>query len=197
MPDPARKEENRLKSEEDKIKTRKDKYHAQQDAFQARALAENMVRPPIHYTYIIYNYIDSLVGSGGGLIDVDHAFAKADVPALGRGGDDDAQSAGSARGKRGDCAGKRVGRVRVGCALQEHAAVGRRRDMSWLYFGHSLESGGASRPSHPALALAHSSGHSRGPPSHRWPVTAGSNSRQSAPCVRAHPALQYNPYTIL
>lgn len=47
MPDPARKEENRLKSEEDKIKTRKDKYHAQQDAFQARALAENMVRSMI------------------------------------------------------------------------------------------------------------------------------------------------------
>lgn len=44
MPDPARKDENRLKSDEDKIKTPKDKHHAQQDAFQARALAENMVR---------------------------------------------------------------------------------------------------------------------------------------------------------
>lgn len=50
MPDPSRKEENRLKSEEDKIKTRKDKYHAQQDAFQARALAENMVRSISLYT---------------------------------------------------------------------------------------------------------------------------------------------------
>jgi len=43
-PDPARREENRLKSDEDKIKIPKDKYHAQQDAFQAQALAENMVQ---------------------------------------------------------------------------------------------------------------------------------------------------------
>lgn len=42
-PDPARREENRLKSDEDKIKIPKDKYRAQQDAFQARALAENIV----------------------------------------------------------------------------------------------------------------------------------------------------------
>jgi hypothetical protein len=42
-PDPARREENRLKSDEDKIKIPKDKYRAQQDAFQAQALAENMV----------------------------------------------------------------------------------------------------------------------------------------------------------
>jgi len=43
-PDPARREENRLKSDEDKIKIPKDKYRAQQDAFQAQALAENMVQ---------------------------------------------------------------------------------------------------------------------------------------------------------
>lgn len=46
MPDPSRKEENRLRTADskDRIKTPKDKYHAQEDAFQAQALAENMVR---------------------------------------------------------------------------------------------------------------------------------------------------------
>lgn len=44
MPDPERREENRLKSDGEKFKTPKDKYHSQEDAFQARVVAENMVR---------------------------------------------------------------------------------------------------------------------------------------------------------
>ena len=77
-PDPARRDENRMKSDDEKVKVARDKYQAQEDAFQAQLRAEEMVSRWISQPHCT----QMRIGRGCGVIAFNHSLSEAHVSPL-------------------------------------------------------------------------------------------------------------------